>query len=246
MKQIRVPDTITMGRTTRIRDILKQEGVCCVGFADVSSLGLQMTQEYPFGICFAIRLDDLAVNELPYDELWMQMSSSLADKARQIYRAVESFIESRGYHHRRVASGVNSDDLQDLREQLPVKTLATLSGVGWVGKSTLLISLEFGPRIRISALLTDMPLKVNTPITQSQRNNCRACVDVCPIDAIRGNRWSQMTSRDELIDVLRCNDYLWSAMSTLGHKQICGVCLKICPVGLSGNEEIGAPVSQAE
>ncbi len=246
MKQIRVPDVITMDRTARIRDILKQEGACCVGFADVSSLGLQMTREYPFGICFAIRFDDSAVNELPYDEPWRQVSSSLAGKARQIYRAVESFIELRGYHHRRVASGVNSDNLQDLREQLPVKTLATLSGVGWVGKSTLLISPEFGHRIRISALLTDMPLNVDTPITQSQCNNCRACVDVCPVNAIRGNQWSQMTSRDELIDVLRCNDYLWSAKSTLGRKEVCGVCLKTCPVGLSGNEEIGAPISQAK
>ena len=193
-----------------------------------------MTREYPFGICFAIRHDDAVVNELPNDEPWLQMSSSLAGKSRHIYQAAEGLLESWGYHHRRITSAIPRDDLPDLREELPQKTLATLSGLGWVGRSTLLVSPRFGPRMRLGTLLTDMPLKIDTPVVQSRCEDCRACVDACPVDAIKGNPWSQTTPRSQLLDVSRCYDYLWSTKTTLGRRQTCGICLKVCPAGQEG------------
>jgi epoxyqueuosine reductase len=231
MIQIIKPEAMIKKRTARIRDILEQEGVCCVGFADVSFLGLPITREYPFGICFAIRHDDAVVDQLPNDELWQQMSSSLTEKTGYIYQTVQGLLESWGYHHRRIPSTTRVDELPDPGEELPQKTLATLSGLGWVGKSSLLISPKFGPRIRLGTLLTDMPLKVDTAIILSQCNDCRACVDACPVEAIKGTPWSQTTQRSELLNLSRCYDYLWSAKSTLERRQTCGICLKICPIG---------------
>lgn len=222
---------ITKDRTSKIRGILEAEGACCVGFADVSSLRLPVTREYPFGICFATRHDDTVVNQLPNDELWLQMGSSLTDKAKHIYQAAEGLLQSWGYHHRRITSGIREDDFPDPGEELPQKTLATLSGLGWIGRSTLLVSPRFGPRIRLGTLLTDMPLETDTPIAQSQCGDCRACVDTCPVDAIRGNSWSQTTPRYELLDLSRCYDYLCSKKAALGRRQTCGICLKTCPVG---------------
>ena len=223
--------SLTKDRTSKIRSVVEAEGACCVGFADVSGLGLSMTREYPFCICFAIRHDDAVVNQLPSDELWQQMSSSLTEKAGHIYQVVQRLLESWGYHHSRIISTTRVDELPDPGEELPQKTLATLSGLGWIGRSTLLVTPAFGPRVRLGTLLTDMPLQVNTPVVQSQCEDCTACVDACPVDAIKGNPWSQTTPRSELLDVSRCYDYLWSAKATLGRRQICGVCLKICPVG---------------
>jgi len=213
---------------------VEAEGACCVGFADVSGLGLSMTREYPFCICFAIRHDDAVVNQLPSDELWQQMSSSLTEKAGHIYQAIQRLLESWGYHHRRIPSNTRKDELTNPGEELPQKTLATLSGLGWIGRSTLLVTPAFGPRVRLGTLLTDMPLQVNTPVVQSQCENCRACVDACPVGAIKGNPWSQTTPRSELLDVSRCYEYLWTTKATLGRRQTCGICLKICPVGQEG------------
>jgi len=223
--------SITKDRTYKVRSVLEAEGACCAGFADVSSLGLPMTRDHPFGICFAIRHDDAVVNQLPDDESWLQMSSSLTEKARHIYQAVEGLLQSWGYHHRRIISGIREDDYPDPGEELPQKTLATLSGLGWIGRSTLLVSPRFGPRIRLGTLLTDMPLETDTPIVQSQCGDCRACVDACPVDAIKGNTWSQTIPRGELLNLSRCYEYLWSEKATLGRRHTCGVCLKICPVG---------------
>lgn len=228
--------SITKDRTSRIRDVLRAEGACCVGFADVSGLEPQITHEYPFGICFAIRHDDAVVNQLPNDELWRQMSSSLTNKAGHIYQVVEGLLQSWGYGHRRITSGIPADDLPGFREELPQKTLATLSGLGWIGRSTLLVSPRFGPRMRLGTLLTDMPLAIDTPVVQSQCGDCRACVDACPVGAIKGNSWAQTTPRSDLLDVSRCYQYLWSEKATLGRRQTCGVCLKICPVGQEKQE----------
>ena len=223
--------SIMKDRTAKIRGVLEAEGACCVGFADASTLGLPITRDYSFGISFAIRHDNAVVNQLPNDELWQQMSSSLTEKAGHIYQVVQKLLESWGYHHRRLLSTTRVDELPDPGEELPQKTLATLSGLGWIGRSTLLVTPAFGPRIRLGTLLTDMPLETDTPVIQSQCEDCRTCVDACPVDAIKGNSWSQTTPRHELLELSRCYSFLWSAKATLGRRQTCGVCLRICPVG---------------
>lgn len=223
--------TVLKGRTSKVREVLVEKGACCTGFAGVSRLGLPITQKYPFAICFALRYDDKVVNQLPNDEPWNKMSLSLTEKARQIYQAVQELLESGGYHYSRVPSTTRIDILPDPGEELPQKTLATLSGLGWIGKSTLLVTPKYGARVRPAALLTDMPLEADTPIVQSQCGNCRACVDVCPVGAIKGKLWFEGIPRSELFDVSRCYNHLWSAKATLGRRQLCGLCLKVCPVG---------------
>jgi epoxyqueuosine reductase len=224
-------ESISSYRTSVIRTVLEGKVTCCTGFADVSGLGLPITNRYPFAICFALRHDDEVVNQLPNDESWDKMSSSLTEKARYIYQAVQELLESWGYQYSRIPSTTRIDELPEPGEELPQKTLGTLSGLGWIGKSTLLVTPMYGPRVRPGALLTDMPLETDTPIVQSKCGDCKACVDVCPVGAIKGNLWSQTTPRSELFDVSRCYDYRWSKKATLGHRYECGLCLKICPLG---------------
>jgi len=218
-------------RTGRIRKILEEQGACCTGFADISRLGLPITQRFPFGICFGIRHDDEIVNQLPNDELWIKMSSLLTEKASHIYQIIQKLLDSWDYHYTRVPSTTRIDELPEPGEELPQKTIATLAGLGWIGKSTLLVNPIFGPRIRPGALLTDMPLETNVPIIQGNCGDCRACVDICPIGAIKGNDWSQATPRNELFDVSKCYNYRWSQKVALGRRLECGLCLKVCPVG---------------
>ncbi len=224
------PQSTSKYRTSRIKRVLEEGGVCSSGFADVSRLSMPITNRYPFAIVFALRHDDEVVDQLPNDESWNKMSLSLTEKAGYLYGAIQELLESWGYHYSRVPSTTLIDELPEPGEQLPQKTLATLSGIGWIGRSSLLITPSQGPRVRPGALLTDMPLEINAPIVQSQCGNCRACVEICPVDAIKGHVWSQGDSRSELLDVRRCYDYLWSKKATLGRRQLCGLCLKVCPV----------------
>jgi len=224
-------EPIEIERSSFLRHLLKQAGAFLVGFADLSCLNLKTTDEFPFGICFYLRYEDSAVNDLPNDNKWLRMRARLHDKAKDIYGAAKEYISSQGYRYSKITSRIPSDELPDLQEELPQKTLATLSGLGWIGRSTLLVTPEYGPRVRIGTLITNMPLSVETPIVESSCGDCTACVDTCPVKAIKGKLWLSGIMRSELLDVKRCYEYLCSSKPTLGRRQTCALCLKVCPIG---------------
>jgi epoxyqueuosine reductase len=61
--------------------------------------------------------------------------------------------------------------------------LAAKAGLGWRGKHTLLLTRDHGSWFFLGEIYTDLPL----PVTQPQAahcGRCRACIDVCPTQAI--------------------------------------------------------------
>lgn len=63
------------------------------------------------------------------------------------------------------------------------KPLAANSGHGWIGKHTNLINRHSGSWFFLGELYTNLPLEPDQA-TQSHCGSCRACIDVCPTDAI--------------------------------------------------------------
>ena len=151
------------------------------------------------------------------------MRTEVEEKAKKLYAVAGPLLDSWGYRYTRISSGVPRDELPDLREKLPQKTIATLAGLGWIGKSTLLVSVDYGPRIRLGAMLTDGAFQADSPVVHSSCNDCNLCVDACPVGAIKGSNWSQGLDRADLLDVKLCYDHF--------RKYFCGLCLKACPVG---------------
>ena len=222
------------GPTSDLRSLLKEAGAALVGFANLTCLNMAITDEFPFGICFALWHDDAAVEILPNDDVWLRMAAQLSAVARDVYDAAKAFIDAQAFRYATISSRLPPSELPGLREELPQKTLATLSGLGWIGKSALLVTPEHGPRVRLGTLVTDMPLLVDTPTTQSGCDDCTACVDACPVNAIRGDSWTQGVGPSRLLDVDRCDHHLWSTQSTLRRRQTCALCLKVCPFGIKG------------
>ena len=214
----------TQDRTERLRSALMEAGACLVGFADLSCLDANVTKGYSFGISFALQYDLDVVDSLPHAELFLTMKAEIEEKAKKLYAITTELLNSWGYRHTRISSGVPANKLPDLREELPQKTIATLAGLGWIGKSTLLVSSDYGPRLRLGAILTDGPFQVETPVVLSNCNNCNRCVDACPVGAIKGANWSQGIDRADLLDVRLCYDYF-------SQKNLCGLCFKACHIG---------------
>ncbi len=110
------------------------------------------------------------------------------------------------------------------------KTVATRAGLGWIGKSALLVTCEYGSAIRLASVLTDAPLPVGTPTNHSLCGDCHACVDACPGRAIKGVSWQVGMFRDELYDALACRETCLKQSAKLGiQRTICGVCINACP-----------------
>ena len=123
-------------------------------------------------------------------------------------------------------------DTENLLGAISHKAIARMAGIGWQGKSLLIVSPEFGPRIRLATILTDMPLAPDRPI-KSRCGTCTKCTDACPVDAIKnatpGDRY---TDREEALHFSRCAGRTLdnSRMPGIGAR-ICGVCVKACPHG---------------
>ncbi|NJW52396.1 tRNA epoxyqueuosine(34) reductase QueG [Salinimicrobium oceani] len=63
------------------------------------------------------------------------------------------------------------------------KAWAAKSGLGWVGKHTLLLSKQKGSFFFVAELIVDMELEYDLPVTD-HCGSCTACIDACPTQAI--------------------------------------------------------------
>ena len=107
--------------------------------------------------------------------------------------------------------------------------LASRSGLGWRGKHTLLLSRDAGSTFFLGEIYVDLALPLTAPET-AHCGACQACMDVCPTQAIVGERQ---------VDARRCISYLTIEhggpipleLRTLMGNRIygCDDCQLICP-----------------
>ena len=81
-----------------------------------------------------------------------------------------------------------------LRYPFSHKMAATRSGIGWIGKTDLLVTSRFGPRVRLASLLTTENISHSgIPIDESQCGSCNICVNHCPAKAATGQLWTSVS-----------------------------------------------------
>jgi epoxyqueuosine reductase QueG len=61
---------------------------------------------------------------------------------------------------------------------------AVAAGLGVFGRNNLVIHPVFGTRVLFTAVLTDLPLVSDPPVTKELCDNCGACVAACPAHAL--------------------------------------------------------------
>ena len=155
---------------------------------------------------------------------------SMNRKLNRIVLAGEDFLKSRGFRvYAQTTDRVSSDE--NWITPLPHKTVATRAGLGWIGKSCILVTEAFGSAIRLSSLLTDAPLPCGQPVTSSRCGACRACVDNCPAHALKGTLWSAGMDREALFDKDTCYKKQVELMRqrTGIEADLCGKCFVVCP-----------------
>jgi reductive dehalogenase len=137
--------------------------------------------------------------------------------------SLAQYIRNLGY--RAVAS------LNDTALAVP---LAIQAGLGEYGRHGLLITKEFGPRVRLGKIFTDLPLAHDRPIQFGVRQfceTCRRCTEACPARAIPGgaptanvhNQSNLSGVRKWTVDGERCFNF-WASQNS-----DCSICIRVCP-----------------
>lgn len=105
--------------------------------------------------------------------------------------------------------------------------LAHKAGIGWVGRNGLLITPDFGPRVRLAAVYTsiqDLPFvdSNNHEWIEDYCNECGLCIDQCPAGAILEEVIVHDTGQVSRVDQDPCFKYFVQYYG-------CSVCIKACP-----------------
>ena len=132
---------------------------------------------------------------------------------------INNFIQSRGWE----ALPIPASQLVDWERQLAHvshKHVAVQAGIGWIGRNNLLITPQFGGRVRLVSVLTNMPLKADQPVPFGC-GDCYTCLASCPSRSIK--------EKPEDFDHLGCYHQIKALVKAAGISQnICGLCVKAC------------------
>lgn len=190
-----------------LKHYLINEGISKVGYTKVS---VDDFSNLDYGIALVLKLPKEAIEALLNDEFkkYWKIFHKQIDKLTEIALNAEKLIKDNGYDAFALTMQRNECDMEKLLSKLPYKTLATSSGLGWVGRSALFVCEEYGSAVALSGILTDMPLKIAEPITDSYCDDCEECQKACPVDAINPTKWNSRLNRNDIIDIDVCSQYV--------------------------------------
>ncbi|MDD6189882.1 MAG: epoxyqueuosine reductase [Clostridiales bacterium] len=103
---------------------------------------------------------------------------------------------------------------------ISMKHTAVQCGLGSIGKNSLLINPEYGNRLTVGAILTDMELKPDPVQPELCISGCRKCIESCPVNAILDGIVNQK--------LCRLNTY---GKTARGFDTVdCNICRTVCPM----------------
>jgi len=227
----------------RVSSLATDAGCDFFGIADLASVqaaivdqGGALVQGYPFVISIGIAMPRSIVNQLPnranpaVATAYRHHSYSVINQRLDLLTSrIASLLQQEGHKALPVAASERYDH-ERICAIFSHKLAAHLAGLGWIGKSCLLITPQAGPRVRWATVLTDAPLQsIGQPMAE-QCGSCKVCVDICPAEAFTGQPFHENEPRDVRYDARKCDEYHAVAEETTGFK-VCGLCVYVCPHG---------------
>ena len=121
----------------------------------------------------------------------------LYNEMERISYRLSRFLDNKGYCSAAVPTYLPIDMYKNLGlvGDISLRHAAVEAGLGSLGLSGLVLTPEYGPRIRFLAVLTDAPLVADSRRGEKLCDDCGICVDRCPVGAI---------SKNGTVDVRKC------------------------------------------
>ncbi len=213
------------GDYQKLRDLALRNEASLFGVGDITDLRkdfyLPSKELFPLGISLAFRLSDPIIEELENRPTLLyyhhyKQANYLLDRLALI---IASYIQNEGWRAMPIPA-TQTIDWERQFGHLSHKIIAQRAGLGWIGRNNLLITPQYGARVRLVTVLTDMPLPPDVSC-QGGCRYCRDCLPLCPAGAIK--------ERPEDFDHIGCFEQLkhFRKAGYVG-QYICGLCVKAC------------------
>ncbi len=218
-----------------LTNALKTKGASLVGYADISILNTYLSDKYPTAISLCVKYDDSFVDlwKLKNEENYHDSLTKLNPTMNEIIDTCTDQLKQWGYGYKAIPIAIPIKNEKQLNEIncFSHKFAATRAGLGWIGKSSLLITPEFGPKVKLCTVLTNGKFETGNPVETSKCNSCNLCFKACPFNAIKSHDWHIGIERDKLFDAHICNNKRLNAIHVIGRKSACGNCIQACLKG---------------
>ncbi|MBU3178866.1 epoxyqueuosine reductase [Clostridium estertheticum] len=192
---------------------LNHRGVNFIKTVDISMLSVKENRGYSVAILIGIVLSEGYIFRLSKGNI--ADHSEFGEKEHLVNELAEwtaDFIIAKGYKsfaqsEKNLIHGFYDETTKTT--PLPHKKIAILAGLGWIGKSNLLVTKEYGSALCMCTILTNAPLPIeNRSIIMPKCGECTVCKDICPTGAIHGSTWKPGMNRDSIVNVYHCDGCL--------------------------------------
>jgi epoxyqueuosine reductase len=223
------PGVMEKAQNQRILDHARELGFSLAGVADVTALRgdfllhERLKGRFPRAVALAKRLSDSVLEDIddkptPLYFHHYRQTNYFLDRAAFL---LADHIQSLGFASLAVPAS-QLVDWEKHRGHVSHKAVALAAGLGWIGRNNLLVTREFGSRVRLATVLTDMPIEPGTPLAFGC-GDCVRCLAPCPAGAIG--------MEHAAFDHIRCYEQLVDFRNKhVVSQHICGVCVKACAV----------------
>lgn len=214
---------------TQLKNFALSLGADIVGFCSLPTPPVPEQPNLCYALSLGVKLSDSVLRGIDnsptfaYFQHYRTANALLDSIAFRVARELEKL----GYNAMPVAASQSLGKHNPYRGVYPHKTAAVLSGLGFVGKSGLFLSNEYGGKIRLATILTDAPLKNELPVLENGCGDCQLCKLACPAGAIFGEK--PTTNGERNFDPEKCSKYMKEHFQDIGRGSVCGICIKVCP-----------------
>lgn len=158
-----------------------------------------------------------------YHELYKTVNSLLDSKAYEI----ANFLVEKNYGSIYLPRD-GYGDVQILIDRpfafFSHKHAAYLSGLGSFGQNNVILTPEFGPRVRFTSIFTTAKITPDLIENKDLCTRCMLCVKNCPVNAIP-EKGHFPPPVDKKLCAIRSSELRDE------YRSPCGICIKVCPVG---------------
>jgi Pyruvate/2-oxoacid:ferredoxin oxidoreductase delta subunit len=204
--------------TDLVKDVGVKSGAVAIGITKMRPEWVIDTFDVPYEtvITIGVAMDFENLKTAPEVPSAIEVIKKYGE-AHLVSHAIANFIHEQGWDA--ISYGGSNN--------VPILLIppAIESGLGELGKHGSIINRENGSVMRLGALVTNMPLNMDTPDVFGVDDfcmNCKACQNACPPEAIHPEKKMVRGLVKWYVDFDKCLPYF-------NENTGCGICLAVCP-----------------